>query len=97
MAPAAGSAGRSRASSPAIVALVDEACGSDAFGDWRLVPAWANRRPAAISYLRRAGDTEYRAFKLDVLRVQDGLIGEITTFDARMHAAFGGPKTLTAA
>jgi RNA polymerase sigma-70 factor (ECF subfamily) len=65
-------------------------------GDWRLVPTSANRQPAAASYLRAPGDTVYRAFKLDVLRVQDGLIAEITTFDARLFPAFGLASTLTA-
>ena len=38
-------------------------------GEWRLVPTRANRMPAAASYLRRPGETEFRAFKIDVLRV----------------------------
>ncbi len=42
-------------------------------GDWRLVPTRANRQHEAASYLRVPGDVEHRAFKLDVLRVQDGL------------------------
>ena len=50
--------------------------------------------PAAASYLRRPGDTEFRAFKLDVLRVEDGTIAEITTFGAGLFAAFGLPETL---
>ncbi len=63
-------------------------------GDWRLVPTRANRQPAAASYLRAPGDTEFRAFKLDVLRVEGGAIAEITTFDARLFPAFGLPPTL---
>ena len=43
-------------------------------GEWRLLPTRANRMPTAASYLRRPGDTEFRAFKLDVLRVEDGRI-----------------------
>jgi RNA polymerase sigma-70 factor (TIGR02960 family) len=58
-------------------------------GEWRLVATSANRQPAAASYLRAPGDTVFRAFKLDVLRIQDGLIAEITTFDARLFGAFG--------
>lgn len=49
-------------------------------GEWRLVPAWANRQPAAANYLKRADDTEYRAFSIDVLRVEDGRIIEINCF-----------------
>ncbi|GLW09810.1 RNA polymerase sigma factor [Microtetraspora sp. NBRC 13810] len=65
-----------------------------AMGEWRLLPSGANRRPAALSYLRRPGDTEFRASKIDVIRVADGLIREVTTFDARFFAAFGMPEVL---
>jgi RNA polymerase sigma-70 factor (TIGR02960 family) len=58
-------------------------------GTWRLVPTSANRMPTAASYLRRAGDTEFRAFKLDVLRLQGGKIAEITTFGSSRFPAFG--------
>jgi RNA polymerase sigma-70 factor (ECF subfamily) len=54
----------------------------------------ANRMPAAVSYLRRTGDTEFRAFKVDVLRIEDGEIAEITTFGPNLLAAFDLPVTL---
>ena len=60
-----------------------------AMGEWRLVPAAANRMPAAASYLRRPGDSVFRAFKLDVMRVEGAVIAEITTFPADHFAAFG--------
>ncbi len=63
-------------------------------GEWRLVPVGANRMPAAASYLRRPGDTEFRAFKFDVMRIEAGLIAEITTFTAELFPAFGLPPTL---
>lgn len=64
-------------------------------GEWRLVPTMANRMPAAVSYLRAPGDSAFRVFKLDVLRVVEGAIAEITTFDARgMTAAFDVPEVL---
>jgi RNA polymerase sigma-70 factor (TIGR02960 family) len=63
-------------------------------GEWRLVPTWANRQPTAASYLKAPGDTEFRAFKLDVLRVEGGRIAEITTFGATLFPAFGLPATL---
>jgi RNA polymerase sigma-70 factor (TIGR02960 family) len=63
-------------------------------GEWRLLPTRANRQPTAASYLRVPGDTEFRAFKLDVLRIEGGLIAEITTFDASLFPAFGLPPTL---
>jgi RNA polymerase sigma-70 factor (ECF subfamily) len=63
-------------------------------GDWRLVPVRANRMPAAASYLRKPGETEWRAFKFDILRCEDGGIAEITTFGAALFEAFGLPETL---
>ena len=74
--------------------LYDLAFGPERMGDWRLVPTNANRQPAAGCYLRRPGDTEFRAFKLDVLRVEGDAIAEFTTFDASLFAAFGLPATL---
>jgi RNA polymerase sigma-70 factor (ECF subfamily) len=80
-----------------ILPLLERAFGPDRDGDWRLVPTMANRLPAAASYLRRPGDTEFRAFKLDVLRVVDGRIAEITTFGTVLFPAFGLPPTLEGA
>jgi RNA polymerase sigma-70 factor (ECF subfamily) len=68
--------------------------GLTAPGEWRLLPTRANRLPAAASYLRPAGDTEFRAFKIDVLRVGDGKIAEITTFGATLFPQFGLPPTV---
>jgi RNA polymerase sigma-70 factor (TIGR02960 family) len=77
-----------------ITPLLQRAFGSDREGDWRLVPTVANRMPTAASYLRRRGDSVFRAFKFDVLRVETGAIAEITTFDAGLFPAFGLPPTL---
>jgi RNA polymerase sigma-70 factor (TIGR02960 family) len=65
-----------------------------AMGEWRLVPAGANQMPAAASYLRRPGDSVFRAFKLDVMRVEGAVIAEITTFPADHFAASGLQLTL---
>jgi RNA polymerase sigma-70 factor (ECF subfamily) len=78
----------------AIGPSLETAFGVEREGDWRLVPTMANRMPAAASYLRRPGDTEFRAFKLDVLRIEDGAIAEITTFGIALFDAFGLPPTL---
>jgi RNA polymerase sigma-70 factor (ECF subfamily) len=67
---------------------------ADGEGDWRLLPTMANRMPTAASYLRRPGDAEFRAFKLDVLRIEDGVIAEITTFGAALFPTFDLPPTL---
>ncbi|HWM21347.1 MAG TPA: RNA polymerase subunit sigma-70 [Ilumatobacteraceae bacterium] len=61
--------------------------------EWRLVPTAANRQPAAASYVRAPGTVEYRAFKLDVLRIEDGAIAEVSTFGTRLFPAFGLPAT----
>ncbi|HSK03329.1 MAG TPA: RNA polymerase subunit sigma-70 [Kofleriaceae bacterium] len=63
-------------------------------GEWKLVEAWANRQPAAVSYLRAPGDTKFRAFKVDVLRIDGDRVAEITTFDVRYLDAFGLPEVL---
>ena len=77
-----------------VARLLESAFGEDRDGDWRLVPTHANRMPTAASYLRREGDSEFRAFKFDVLRIEDGAIAEITTFGAGLFPAFGLPPTL---
>jgi RNA polymerase sigma-70 factor (TIGR02960 family) len=63
-------------------------------GVWRLIPVGANRMPAAASYLQRPGDSEFRAFKFDVMRMEAGVIAEITTFGAELFPAFGLKPTL---
>jgi RNA polymerase sigma-70 factor (ECF subfamily) len=78
----------------AITPLLERAFGVDRDGDWRLVPNMANRMPTAASYLKRPGDSKFRAFKLDVLRIEDGAIAEITTFGASLFPAFDLPPTL---
>ena len=75
----------------AILELVARAADT---GDWRLTPTRANRQPAAACYLRAPGDTAYRAFKIDVLRIADGLVAEVTTFGAKHFRAFGLPAVL---
>jgi RNA polymerase sigma-70 factor, ECF subfamily len=78
-------------------------------GRWRLVPFGVNMQPAAAAYLRRPGDSEFRAFALDVLRVEGGRVAEITAFiqpgvdlseapyvGYDLFEAFGLPATLGA-
>lgn len=78
----------------AIGPLLERAFGPDRDGEWRLLPTMANRMPTAASYLLRPGDTEFRAFKFDVLRVGEGKIAEITTLGTVLFPAFGLPPTL---
>ena len=74
--------------------LLERAFGEERDGDWRLLPTSANRMPTAASYLRRPGDTVFRPFKFDVLRIEQGRIAEITTFGAGLFPTFGLPTTL---
>jgi RNA polymerase sigma-70 factor (TIGR02960 family) len=74
--------------------LLERAFGPDRDGDWRLRPTRANRMPAAASYLRRPGDSEFRGFKLDVLRIEDSLVAEITTFGWSHFERLGLPLIL---
>ena len=61
------------------------------FGEWKHLPAMANRMPAVAAYVRRPGTTIFCAQSVDVLRVRDGKIAEITTFEPHLLAAFGLP------
>ncbi|WP_188188134.1 RNA polymerase subunit sigma-70 [Nonomuraea sp. SYSU D8015] len=62
--------------------------------EWKALATYANRQPALANYGRRPGETSYIAVNVDVLRIEDGLIAEITTFGTELHAAFGLPETL---
>jgi RNA polymerase sigma-70 factor (ECF subfamily) len=77
-----------------ITGALTTAFGIESEGDWRLLPTVANRLPAAASYLRRHGETEFRAFKLDVLRIVDGGVAEITTFGHALFPFFALPPVL---
>jgi RNA polymerase sigma-70 factor, ECF subfamily len=68
--------------------------GSDALGELRCVLTAANMQPAVACYVRRPSDTDYRAMALDVLRVEDGAVAEIITFEPRLFGAFGLPDKL---
>jgi RNA polymerase sigma-70 factor, ECF subfamily len=51
-------------------------------GRWRMLPAAANRQPAVAAYVRRPGDTAFRAFALIVLRPEAGRIAAMDVFEA---------------
>jgi RNA polymerase sigma-70 factor (ECF subfamily) len=70
-----------------------EAFGPGSPGAFRLVPTRANRQPAAANYVRRPGDTVFRALSLDVLRIEGGQLVEITVFAPDLFPAFGLPPT----
>ncbi|WP_245679331.1 RNA polymerase subunit sigma-70 [Actinomadura hibisca] len=63
-------------------------------GEWKYLPAAVNRMPAVAGYVRRPGTTIFRAQTLEALRVRDGRIAEITTFEPHLLAAFGMPLVI---
>ncbi len=69
--------------------------GSPDFGTFRCVLTRANMMPAAACYLRPPGATDYRPLGLDVLRIEEGLIAEITAFPLiPLLEAFDLPQVL---
>jgi RNA polymerase sigma-70 factor (ECF subfamily) len=70
--------------------------GSPAYlGQFRTLATAANRQPAVAGYVRRPGDTEFRALGLDVLRLDGDLVIEITRFvRTDFFSAFALPPTL---
>ncbi|MGW0754889.1 RNA polymerase subunit sigma-70 [Streptomyces sp. NPDC002814] len=63
-------------------------------GHWRVLPVRANGQLAVAGYLQRPGTSVFRAQLIDVLRVADGRIAQITTFEPHLFPAFGLPMTL---
>ncbi|MFH8799509.1 RNA polymerase subunit sigma-70 [Streptomyces sp. NPDC017936] len=63
-------------------------------GHRRHLPVRANGQPAAGVYVRRPGTNVHRAQLLDVLRVEDDRIVEITSFEPHLFPAFGLPPRL---
>jgi len=74
--------------------LLESAFGDPAFGRFRLVPTRSNGRLAAANYVRAPGDDDFRALSLDVLRIRDGRLVEVTTFEGRLLGPFGLPPIL---
>jgi RNA polymerase sigma-70 factor (ECF subfamily) len=73
---------------------VEGGFGASSWGELRTALTRANRQPAVANYLRRPGESEYRALALDVLRIEEGRIVEVTAFGAEVFPAFGLPATL---
>ncbi|MFC7307897.1 RNA polymerase subunit sigma-70 [Streptomyces monticola] len=68
--------------------------GDGAWGEWRTVPVTVNRMPAVVNYVRKPGATAFTPVNIDVLRIEAGLIAEITTFAPEILPALGLPATL---
>jgi RNA polymerase sigma-70 factor (ECF subfamily) len=79
-----------------IDAIVEGGFGQTPYDDFKCVITSANRMPAVANYLRKPGDKLYRAFAIDVLRIENGAVAEILAFDLPQQlAAFGLPATLS--
>jgi RNA polymerase sigma-70 factor (ECF subfamily) len=78
----------------ALAAFNRQLLGPGSPGAFRFLATAANRQPAAACYLRRHGEPRYRLQGIDVLRIEDGGIAEITTFTPELLPAFGLPPTL---
>jgi RNA polymerase sigma-70 factor (TIGR02960 family) len=75
---------------------VDGGFGRGEYADWKCRTTTANGQPAVAMYLRRPGASTYEAFTMDVLRIQDGLIAEIITFDSDVFDWFRLPRQVEA-
>jgi RNA polymerase sigma-70 factor, ECF subfamily len=65
------------------------------FGELRALAIGANLQPAAAYYLRPPGAPAFRPLAFDVLRVEGGLVTEITSFAfPELFGAFGLPPAL---
>jgi RNA polymerase sigma-70 factor, ECF subfamily len=61
----------------------------------RFAPTAANRQPALAIYRQSPGEAEYRPLVIDVLRIDDGLITEITAFlRPELFPVFGLPRVM---
>ena len=75
---------------------VEGGFGSEGFGSMRCVVTRANGQPAVACYVRKPGDAEHRPLAVDVLRIEDGLVRDIVTFDGSLFGRFDLPETLPA-
>jgi RNA polymerase sigma-70 factor (ECF subfamily) len=78
----------------ALDAWVSGGFGGPGYDDWRCLVTRVNRMPAVVEYLRTPEDPVYRLFAVDVLRIVDGEIAELTGFSAADKPWLGLPSTL---
>jgi len=68
--------------------------GSAWFGDFRCLLTRANEMPAVACYVRKPGAAHFYPLALDVLRIEDGRLTDITAFEYPDFTAFGLPTHL---
>jgi RNA polymerase sigma-70 factor (ECF subfamily) len=62
--------------------------------EFRFMATYANRQPAAASYIRAPGWTGFHPFALSVLRLEEGTVTDVSTFPPGLFPAFGLPAAL---
>jgi RNA polymerase sigma-70 factor (ECF subfamily) len=64
------------------------------FGRMTGIVTRANMQPVVACYRELPGESEFKPLALDVIRIEDGVIAEITTFPSELFPAFGLPEVL---
>jgi RNA polymerase sigma-70 factor (ECF subfamily) len=77
-----------------VAAWIEGGLGTAEFGRFRTLLTSANRQPAAACYRQKPGETVFRALALDVLRIEQGEIADITSFTGALFPAFRLATTL---
>jgi RNA polymerase sigma-70 factor, ECF subfamily len=78
-----------------VQAWVTSGFGSPPYDDFKCLITQANRMPSIASYAKLPGEPEYTPVSIDVLRIEDGLVAEVTTFGVKgLVDAFALPATL---
>ena len=67
--------------------------GPDAL-EFQLAPIGADGQPGTAAYVRTPGDSVFRGFALNVIRIEGGRIAEVLTFHPDLFPRFGLPRTL---
>jgi RNA polymerase sigma-70 factor (TIGR02960 family) len=73
---------------------IDGGFGSESFGSMRCRVTRANRQPAVAIYVRKPGEERYSPLAIDVLRIVDGAVADIVTFDGSVFGWFGLPEVV---
>jgi RNA polymerase sigma-70 factor (TIGR02960 family) len=68
--------------------------GSPEFSGFRCTVLRANRQPGVANYLRKPGAEAYELMSVDLLRIEDEVITDITTFYGPALEPFALPRTL---
>ncbi|MEU4292382.1 sigma-70 family RNA polymerase sigma factor [Kribbella sp. NPDC026596] len=63
-------------------------------GHWRFLPTTVNRQPTLGAYLQPPDTSAYRPFGLDIFRIEQGLIAELTAYETTDFNRLGLPAEL---